>query len=150
MIQRFAVFVTTVNMIYRSIQRIKTREMTELGLKGTHVMCLFQLNQYPQGLTATQLSTLCVEDKAAVSRAITKLKEKGLVTVEDIGAKRRYRARILLTEQGRNTAAQMIGYIETAVMKGGEGLTQEERETFYQVLHKISQNLSDYSTEESL
>ncbi len=150
MVERFAVFVTTVNMIYRSIQRIKTREMTELGLKGTHVMCLFHLNQYPQGLTATQLSSLCVEDKAAVSRAIAKLEEEGFVVLEDSGAKRRYRTNILLTERGRSTATQMIGYIENAVMKGGEGLTQEEREIFYQALHKISNNLSNYSNEETM
>lgn len=150
MVQRFEVFVTTVNTIYRSIQRIKTREMTELGLKGTHVMCLFHLNQYPQGLTASQLSSLCVEDKAAISRAIAKLEEEGFVTLEDRGEKRRYRANILLTELGQQTATHMIGSIENAVIKGGEGLTQEEREIFYKALAMISENLRNYSKEDAI
>src|SRR5699024_11963085 len=42
---RFETFVLTINRIYRCIQRIKDREMEALGLKGSHVMCLFQLRQ---------------------------------------------------------------------------------------------------------
>ena len=48
-------------------------EMTELGLKGTHVMCLFFLHHTPEGLTAAQLCQLCAEDKAAISRTIATL-----------------------------------------------------------------------------
>ena len=53
--------------------------MTEFGLKGTHVMCLFFLHHTPEGLTAAQLCQLCAEDKAAISRTIATLKEKGYI-----------------------------------------------------------------------
>ena len=79
MTHRFETFVLSINRIYRCIQKIKSQEMTELGLKGTHVMCLFQLRQYPQGLTAAELSHFCMEDKAAISRAISRLEELELV-----------------------------------------------------------------------
>ena len=45
MLQRFQDFVTGITQCYRSIQKIKSTEMTEFGLKGTHVMCLFFLGQ---------------------------------------------------------------------------------------------------------
>ena len=56
MTDRFETFVLTINRIYRCIQRIKDREMEALGLKGSHVMCLFQLRQHPEGLTAAELA----------------------------------------------------------------------------------------------
>ena len=57
MTDRFETFVLTINRIYRCIQRIKDREMEALGLKGSHVMCLFQLRQHPEGLTAAERMT---------------------------------------------------------------------------------------------
>ena len=47
MIQRFDAFVSGITACYKYIQRIKSMEMTEFGLKGTHVMCLYYLRQIP-------------------------------------------------------------------------------------------------------
>ena len=47
MIQRFDAFVSGITSCYKYIQRIKSMEMTEFGLKGTHVMCLYYLRQTP-------------------------------------------------------------------------------------------------------
>ena len=151
MIQRFETFVLTINQIYRCIQRIKSREMTELGLKGTHVMCLFQLRRHEEGLTAAQLSAFSLEDKAAVSRAVTHLEKLGLVRLEDCGDKRRYRAKIRLTIAGEETAEKMTSIINRAVEAGGRGLTPQQRETFYDALEIIARNLERIcSTEETI
>ena len=104
MTDRFETFVLTINRIYRCIQRIKDREMEALGLKGSHVMCLFQLRQHPEGLTAAELAERSLEDKAAVSRAVARLEELGLVELPEEGGKRRYRAKLRLTEAGRAAA----------------------------------------------
>ena len=66
LINRFQLFVSGVSTCYKYIQRIKNLKMTEFGLKGTHVMCLFFLHHNPEGLTAAQLCQLCAEDKAAI------------------------------------------------------------------------------------
>ena len=78
MFDRFETFATTIATINRYVQKIKSMEMKTLGLKGTHVMCLYSLGKHPEGLTATQLCRLCGEDKAAISRTITELTEKDL------------------------------------------------------------------------
>lgn len=148
MTQRFETFVLSINRIYRSIQKIKSQEMAELGLKGTHVMCLFQLRQVPGGLTAAELSGLCLEDKAAVSRVISRLEELGLVQLPAPGEKRRYRSKIKLTDAGAAAAERVTALIERAVQKGGAGLTEEQRETFYTALRLIDQNLSGICTQE--
>ena len=141
MIQRFETFVTNITSIYRSIQKLKSQEMASLGLKGTHVMCLFQLRQHPEGLTSTQLAQLCEEDKAAISRALTELRERGLTAVEETPGQRRYRAPVTLTDAGREVTHQMDRKILGAVRQGAQGYTAEERDTFYRVLLQIAENL---------
>ena len=140
--ERFETFVTAIMQIYRSIQRIKSQEMAAFGLKGTHVMCLFQLQQHPDGLTGGQLAQLCDEDKAAISRSVAELRTCGLVQVPE-GSSRRYRVQISLTEQGRAVTAQMDHRIIEAVMNAAQGYSREERETFYRVLLQIADNLQE-------
>lgn len=147
MITRFELFTTTITHIYKNLQRIKLQEMTDIGydLRGTHVMCLFQLNRHKEGLTVTQLSNLCGEDKAATSRTVSELTQKGLI-VADNGKK--YRAPFLLTEQGQVVANKIDVQAIQAVTAGSEGLTDEEREIFYKALTTISENLKNYSSEQ--
>ncbi len=138
--ERFEIFVTAITQIYRSIQKLKSQEMAGFGLKGTHVMCLFQLEQHREGLTSLQLAQFCDEDKAAISRAVSELRKLGLVQVpQDSG--RHYRVLLTLTEQGRQVTGQMNRKIIEAVMAGAQGYSQEEREIFYCVLLRVAENL---------
>ncbi len=144
MITRFELFSTTISQIYKNLQKVKMQEMADLELRGTHVMCLFQLNRHPEGLTVTQLSTLCGEDKAATSRTMSDLIKKELVTNDQ---EKKYRAPILLTKKGKMIADKIDIQAAQAVEAVGQGLTDEERETFYKVLTIISENLKNYSNE---
>ena len=124
---------------YKYIQKIKNMEMTELGLKGTHVMCLFYLHHNEEGLTSSQLSQLCAEDKAAISRTIATLKNKGFIASGD----KKYRAQLKLTSEGAAVAGKIDGLIDQWVSFGGDGISDNDRETFYNVLEHISENLKE-------
>lgn len=137
---RFEAFITGVTTCYKYIQRIKTVEMTELGMKGTHVTCLFYLGNHPEGLTAAQLCNLCAEDKASISRTVADLRARGYIA--PCGEKA-YRAPLKLTPEGAQAAKQMEPLIERWVMSGGDGLSEEQRESFYKSLALISQNLRE-------
>ncbi len=139
MLQRFQSFVTGVTLCYKSIQKIKATEMNEFGLKGTHVMCLFFLSQHPEGLTAAQLSQMCAEDKAAISRTLAVLQEKGYIQAGE----KKYRAPLRLTSSGQALAREMEALIQQWVSLGGDDLTEEERTIFYRVLGKIAANLGE-------
>ena len=141
MIERFELFSTTISQIYKNLQRIKMQEMAGFHLRGTHAMCLFELNHNKEGLTVTQLSNLCGEDKAATSRTVSELMQKGLVTTDK---QRKYRAPILLTEAGQQTADCLDDLATQAVLAGSDGLTDEERRIFYKALTTISENLKNY------
>ena len=146
MIQRFETFVTAITQIYRSIQRLKSQEMAPFGLKGTHVMCLFQLQKHPEGLTSAQLSQLCEEDKAAISRAVAELREQNLIESPSLKEHRNYRSPLTLTEQGREITQRMDQKILNAVRTAAQGYSAEERSIFYHVLLQIADNLQEAST----
>ena len=138
MIQRFDAFVSGITSCYKYIQRIKSMEMTEFGLKGTHVMCLYYLRQHPAGLTASQLCGLCAEDKAAISRTVSELKRRGYITTL---SQKAYRAMLTLTAAGQEVARKFDQLLESWVTAGGDGLTEEERSDFYKSLSSIAENL---------
>ena len=134
---RFEAFVTGVTVCYKYIQRIKALEMTELGLKGTHVTCLFYLNNHPEGLTAAQLCQMCAEDKASISRTVADLRSRGYIAP----CEKQYRAPLQLTKEGQQAAKQMESLIDRWVLSGGDGLTDEQRDSFYKTLSMIGENL---------
>ena len=138
MIQRFDAFVSGITSCYKYIQRIKSLEMTEFGLKGTHVMCLYYLRQNPAGLTASQLCGLCAEDKAAISRTVSELRSRGYITSL---SQKAYRAMLTLTVAGQEVARKFDHLIESWVCAGGDGLSDEERFDFYKSLATIAENL---------
>ena len=138
MIQRFQDFVTGITVCYKFIQRIKNAEMTEFGLMGIHVSCLFYLHHNPGGLTAAQLCTLCAEDKATISRTIADLRQRGYIQP---GSEKHYRAPLLLSEAGSAIARQMDPLIESWVSVGGDGMDDEQRKAFYDSLSLIASNL---------
>jgi len=137
MLHRFESFVTGITVCYKYIQRIKSAEMTELGLKGTHAMCIFFLHHNPAGLTASQLCQLCAEDKAAISRTLAFLQREGYVSAGE----KKYRSPFHLTEKGCAVAQQVDRLIAQGVGFGGSGLSDAERSTFYRVLGIIAENL---------
>ncbi len=141
MLERFDTFVTHIARINRNLQRIKNQEMTEFQLKGIHVMCIFKLYHNPDGLTLTRLAALCCEDKAAMSRIVTELTGRGLIC-SDTNVK--YRAPLFLTDEGLKIAVEIDKMVCNAVLNGGDGLTEEEREIFYKALNHISENLETY------
>ena len=135
--ERFEAFITGVTVCYKYIQRIKSMEMTELGLKGTHMTCLFYLSNHTEGLTAAQLCQLCAEDKASISRTVADLRSRGYIAQ----GPKQYRAPLQLTEEGVRIAEQMEQMIVRWVASGGDGMTDAQRDAFYESLALISGNL---------
>ena len=137
MLQRFESFVTGITVCYKYIQKIKTMEMTEFGLRGAQVMCLFFLHHSSEELTAAQLCQLCSEDKAAISRTLVTLQEKGYIESDE----KRYRSHLKLTDSGRDIAQRIDAIIEQWVAAIGDGLTDQERIVFHHALEVVSGNL---------
>ena len=143
LIERFEAFTTSVTKAYKCIQKIKLAETERMGLKANHVMYLHYLGKNPEGLIATELCKLCIEDKAAVSRTIVDLTEKGFIKQNETDSNRKYRIKVMLTTKGMEINKQLNEAIAIAVSKAASSLNETERENFYRVFFYITDNLEN-------
>ena len=146
MIGRFEIFTLALSEITSNWNKIATEELKPYGLKGGYIVYLIALFKKTDGLTAANLCEICNKDKAEVSRAIKALEEKNFITRTNTTVSG-YRANITLTEKGRKITHTLRERIKLIVEKGGSGLTEEQRETFYNALSTISENLKIISKE---
>ena len=144
MISRYSRFTTLISNINRSINHIKTEEMQQFGLKSFHVSCLYYINKFKDGLTATELCNLCEEDKGAISRSIDYLAKEGFVKYDYDDSKKKYRTKIFLTGKGKEIANRLDSITDKAVDIGSDGLNDTDRECLYRCLDIISNNLNKY------
>ncbi len=142
MVHRYEHFSSSVSGISRCIQKIEADVMEKHGLRGSHAQYLVTLRKYEQGLTVSQLSEMCMKDKAAVSRAVAEMEQKELVLRETAGDNL-YRAAIVLTDKGREIAEYVAHRATAAVEAAGKGLGENERAIFYKALDLISSNLRE-------
>ena len=146
MLNRFARFSLAVSEIDRCWHKLAVEEMAKYDLNSPHAVYLNTLYQYPEGITAAKLGELCCKNKADVSRMVTILEKKGLVRKEAVGGNL-YRAKLLLTDDGKLAAEHVQGRAALAVELAGSGMTDAERETFYRCLEQITANLQTLSKE---
>ena len=140
MLARYEQFSAAISSMYHDIQKIERVEIAKFGLKGPHAQCLLALHRHEGGLTAVELCDIGDKDKAAISRILAELQERGMVSREDRNGSR-YRAKLTLTEEG-TAAAEAVGRRALqAVEMAGAGLEEDRRQVFYQVLNLISRNL---------
>lgn len=136
---RYETFTMLINHISRNIHRIKTREMSEFGLRGTHVSCLYHL-YLSDGLTASVLSEKCAEDKGAISRAVDQLEEEGYINRQNTSPKR-YNTPLTLTEKGKDTGRRIAEKIDHVLDEIGEGMTAAQRKEMYHQLSTVNETL---------
>lgn len=137
MIDRFEMFVSFISGIHRDIQKIERDEMVKYGLKGSYAQYLVAMHRYPQGITAAELCDVCDKDKAAVSRAVKEMEDKGLLAKQDDG-ENQYRVKLFLTESGMEAADYVCRKATSAVQLAGVDVDDETRVIMYRALRKIA------------
>ena len=143
MVSRFERFSFAISEIYRHWHKIAADEMEKCGLKGPYAVYFTAMCRFPEGITSAQLAEVCSRDKSDVSRAISLMEKKGLVMKEGST----YRALIKLTDEGNKVADFINERAAHAVNLGGKGLSEDERNQFYNTLELIVSNLQAISQE---
>ena len=136
----FENFTITILKLNKLVHKIKNFEMQEYGLKTIHVMCVYYLNNNPEGLTASELTKLTLEDKAAISRALKVLQEKGYINYDQ----NKYNAEIRLTDAGKKLAETICKKADLAVNAASFKFSEKQRNSFYMELKTIADNLEKY------
>lgn len=144
MLRRFERFTAAISAIDRFIQKIERDEMEKYGLKGAYAQYLLAMYRHPQGITATELCEVCDRNKAAVSRMLAEMEQKGLICRADPGDSQ-YRARLILTPAGQEAANYVRHKASIAAELVGKGLSDEDRATLYAALELITNNIGSVS-----
>lgn len=147
MIPRFEKFTSNIAMAYKYIIKIKAHEMREFGLRAAHVMCLYFIGRNSDGLTAGELSELCSEDKSGISKALSVLREKNFVKVNDENGTKKYRTKYVITKKGLEIYDRILDAISSVLEKCNQGLSETERRIFYDSMEKIVTNLINFHKE---
>ena len=140
---RFESFVSAVMRAYRCVQKLKSAQSKAMGLRSNHIMCLYFLGKHTEGVTAAELCKLCHEDKAAISRTIFDMTQKGLVLPAEEPSKKKYRTTIKLTESGEAQSERLQRIIEHVVRTVSDDFSPKERDTFYRVFFSIVDHLDE-------
>ena len=139
--ERFREFSGLVSRAEKALQRVKTENVKDYGLRGVHVSCLLALHERPEGLTATELASVCGVDRAQISRVTAELRGLDLVCEASPGPRRRYRGALELTEEGRAAAAEMAGIVDEKLQRVSGDIPPEELTVFYRVFGAIVDRL---------
>lgn len=139
MSKKFIKMVTSVSRLDRLIRKGKTDGTRDLGLKSSHTLLLYLLEQKPEGYLFADLCQDSDSDSGLCSRTLKELRQAGLV--EKIGEEGRYKALYFLSEEGRKQAQYISQRIDEAETLVREGISEEDMETFYKVAQALAVNL---------
>lgn len=146
MVERFERFTHVIFEITRCWHKLASEEMEKYGLNGSSAVYLVTIHRNINGITAAQLCELSGRDKADVSRAVSALEQKGLIRRVGSGTTL-YRALLTLTSEGKQAAEHVCRRASLAVECASRGYSDTERNTFWQVLDTIADNLQTLSKE---
>lgn len=144
MVERFEKFFYAIYEISRCWHKIAGEELKKYGIKGSYATYFTAMYRNEAGITAARLSEICGRDKADVSRALSLLEKQGLV-IRKVNDGNRYRAKVFLTDEGKELTNYIIRRIRVALEMGGHGINEEQRSIFYQCLELITANIQAIS-----
>ena len=143
---RFEKFTLLIDGIHKSIHNLKITIAPHLGVKGVHVLWVWELLKNPDGLTAAELAMRSMVNRSLVSREIEALTEGGYVVLALDGGNK-YNGKLRLTEKGRKLAESIGGEVMRIQNAVDEGIDKEELDTFYKTLEKLNSNFKKYNAE---
>ena len=143
---RFEKFTLLIDGIHKSIHNLKITIAPHLGVKGVHVLWVWELLKNPDGLTAAELAMRSMVNRSLVSREIEALREGGYVVLSLDGGNK-YNGKLRLTEKGRELAESIGGEVVRIQDAVDEGISKEELDAFYKTLEKLNSNFKKYNAE---
>ena len=144
---RFEKFALLIDGVQKCIQKFKMTIAPKLGVKGVHVLWIYELMVHPEGLTSAELAVKSNIDPSLISRELASLKRRGYIARETQSGKRSYNSRITLTEEGKTLANRILGIALEVQCAVNGGVSREELTVFYSVLERLLANFENYIKE---
>lgn len=147
--ERFYRFCRLIDGIHKNINRIKVDLAPDLGVKSVHLFWIYELLMHSEGLTASELASRTMISRSLISREIEELRQEGYIQMSETsrGKRKNYNSHITLTEKGQVMAKSIAVLGNRFQLAAGKGISEEQLTVFYDVLEKLSSNLSEISKE---
>ena len=123
--------------LHKQAQRNFREVLSAYGLSSMHAIFFHALQKSGDGLTQKHITEMLHCDKANTSRAIKDLLEKGYVS-KDTKAENERNMKLYLTESGEQIAQELQETMGRLKAKIADCLTEEEKQTFRQIINKIN------------
>ena len=146
MVINFEDFVSFVYLSHKALHLIKSYEIKEFGIKGYHMLVMHYLAKSEGGLSSGELCDKCKEDKAAVSRYLKKLYQKGYVVVED-NEEKKYKLKNILTDEGKKVYFELEKHLSKVTGALEKGISAKKLESFVKTLNVVANNFDAFCSE---
>lgn len=133
--ERIDSFLTGIRKLSKLIFKAKSQIVKDFSLKSIHTIILFYLVKKGP-LTNASLVRLTLEDKAAVSKALSSLKKSGLVEFS-----KGYNSQVNLTQNGLEVASIIYDEALDFEKEARKGISEEDANVFLDVLDKYIDNI---------
>lgn len=147
--ERFMRFVHLIEGIHKNIQKFRVEYASLLGVKSVHIFWVHELLSHPEGLSAASLAASNHVDRSLISREVSALEAKGLITIARQGEGRSYNSKLTLTESGVELAKRIKEIARSIQTLGGQDINEDDLESFYNILEKLHNNLEQICQEEA-
>lgn len=137
-ISRFVRLSNTLTSLQKNLERTKSDRARPLNLKNGEVLVMYLFYDNPEGLSAEQLSRVCMLDRSLISRSLRSLSFKKLITYpHNVEGKRRYGNKLTLTEEGRRIGRIVKQHVHEVQAFLNIGIPNEDLEHMYTTLDKL-------------
>ena len=144
--KRFLFFYHGLHRIVKDIKKIETSYLEDYGLRSVHMSCLLNIMDSEDGVTATQLASVCGTDKALISRILKELIACDFICAEGEG--RSYNKKYNLAEKGENVVSAIEKDIVEYMTRARVGIPEESMQVFYDVMRALENNISLIASDE--
>ena len=143
-VEKYLKFNSIISNIEKELQKYKNSNLAEYNLRSTHMQCMILLSK-SNGMTAMELVDSCAVNKALVSRVTSDLFERGYIEFTPDSADRKYRKKMVLTEEGSRITEEIIAKITGAVTAVSGNISERKLAIFYDVLFTFEKNIENLS-----
>lgn len=121
---------------------LRRRLQSAFSLSMARFEFLAQLERHPEGLRMSDISRRMMVSSGNVTGLADRLEADGLI-VREVNARDRRSVKVRLTASGQKFFAEVAQVHEGWVIELFEGLTEEERNAFYQLLGKLKGHVKE-------
>lgn len=142
---RFEKFITLINVLNKSIYQIKINTVKKYNLTSSCVFIIYYIGRCKTGIKQNDLVNSSLEDKAVVSRVLSRLKKLNLLKETSNNGKRGYNSLIMLNENGNKIFNDIEEQIENVFKESFLDKDDENREIFYNLLSDVVLHVKNYA-----